>query len=89
MHGLTHGDKMAAILQTTFSKTYILIWISLKFVPKYQIDNKSTLVQIMAWRQTQQHAIIWANDGLINDAYMYMQYIPHSVNSLRPSGLRQ
>ena len=32
-------------------KFYILIPISLKFVPKSPIDNKSALVQVMAWRQ--------------------------------------
>ena len=32
-------------------KFYILIWIPLKFVPKVPIGNKSTLVQVMAWRQ--------------------------------------
>ena len=30
----------------------ILIKISLKFVPKGPIDNKSALVQVMAWRRT-------------------------------------
>ena len=30
----------------------ILIKISLKFVPKGLIDNKPTLVQIMAWDRT-------------------------------------
>ena len=30
----------------------ILIQISLKFVPKSPIDNKSVLVQVMAWRFT-------------------------------------
>ena len=30
----------------------IQIQISLKFVPKSPIDNKSALVQVMAWRQT-------------------------------------
>ena len=30
----------------------ILIGISLKFVPKGTIDNKSALVQVMAWHQT-------------------------------------
>ena len=30
----------------------ILIRISLKFVPKSPIDNKTALVQVMAWRQT-------------------------------------
>ena len=29
----------------------ILIQISLKFVPKGPIDNKATLVQVMAWRR--------------------------------------
>ena len=33
-------------------KLRILIQISLKFVPKGQIDNKSALVQVMAWRRT-------------------------------------
>ena len=49
-------DKMAAILQTTFSNDFswmkkfcISILISLRFVPKAPIDNKSTLVQVMAW----------------------------------------
>ena len=31
--------------------TYISIKISLKFVPKGQIDNILVLVQIMAWRR--------------------------------------
>ena len=39
---------------------WILIKISLKFVPKGQINNISALVQIMAWRRP---AIIWTNDG--------------------------
>ena len=30
----------------------ILIWISLQFVPTGPIDNKWTLVQVMAWRRT-------------------------------------
>ena len=30
----------------------IVIQISLKFVPKGSIDNKSALVRIMAWRQS-------------------------------------
>ena len=33
-------------------KFCILIRISLKFVPKDQIDNRSALVQVMAWRRT-------------------------------------
>ena len=46
---------MAAISPTTFSNAFsrmkILIKISLKFVPKGQIDNILVLVQIMAWRR--------------------------------------
>ena len=38
---------------------YILIWISLKFVPKDPINSIPALIQIMAWRP----AIIWTNDG--------------------------
>ena len=32
-------------------KFCILILISLKFVPEGPIDNKSALVQVMAWRR--------------------------------------
>ena len=55
---LTHWDqnKMAAVLQTTFSNAFswkkmceFFIKISLKFVPKGLIDNIPSLVQIMAW----------------------------------------
>ena len=35
--------------------------MSLKFVPKSQINNISALVEIMAWRRPR--AIIWVNDG--------------------------
>ena len=50
---------MATIFKTTFSNAFIilnenvsiLIKISVKFVPKGQINNKPALVQIMAWRQ--------------------------------------
>ena len=57
---LTHwaGDKIAAIFQTTFSKTFFLnknVWISiemsLKFIPAGPINNISALVQIAAQRQ--------------------------------------
>ena len=48
-------DKMAAILADDIFKSIfmnenirILIQISLKFVPKGPIDNKSALVQVMA-----------------------------------------
>ena len=55
---LTHLslETMAAILQMSFwivflmhEKFCVLIWISLKFVPKGPIDNTSVLVQVIAW----------------------------------------
>ena len=42
-------NKMAAISQTTFSSAFK---VSLKFIPNGPIDNKSALVQVMAWRRT-------------------------------------
>ena len=50
-------DKMAAIFQMTLKCTFlnknvwILIKISLKFVPKFLNNNITTLVQINAWRR--------------------------------------
>ena len=38
-------------------KFYILIQISLKFVPEGPIDNKSALVEVMAWRLTSDKAL--------------------------------
>ena len=59
---------MAAILHAKFFKSifpnenvWILIKISLKFVPKGPLNNILALVQIMAWRQ----AIIWTNDAQV------------------------
>ena len=58
---LTHLplNKMAAIWADDIFKCIFLnenfrisIKISLKFVPKVPIDNKSALVQVMAWRRT-------------------------------------
>ena len=51
---------MAAIMQTTFSLNYIFfsykagisIKIGLKFVSEWLIENKSSLVQVMALGQT-------------------------------------
>ena len=57
---LTHWgqDKMAALFADDIFKcifltenAWILINISLKFLPKIQINNISALVQIMAWRR--------------------------------------
>ena len=55
---------MATIFQTTFSHDiWIAIDISLKFVPTGPNDN------IPSFERRQ--AVIWTNDGWINDAYKY------------------
>ena len=68
-------DKMVAISQTTFSNSFLLIiffciwiWISLKFVPKCPIENKSALVQIMTWHRTgdkplSEPMLTWSTDA--------------------------
>ena len=50
---------MAAIFADDIFKCFFMnekfrisIWISLKFVPKGPIDNKSALVQVLAWHLT-------------------------------------
>ena len=57
-------DKMAASLADNIFKWIflnesdkILIWISLKFIPRSPIDNKPDLVQVMAWRRTGDKAL--------------------------------
>ena len=48
----------------SFKKSFlksILIQISLKYVSKGPIDNKSVLVQVMAWHQIRWQAIIWTS----------------------------
>ena len=76
---LTHLflDKMAAILVDNILKSIflnenvsILIQISLKFVPKGPIDNKSSLVQVMAWRQTGDKPLPEAKMTQFTDTYM-------------------
>ena len=68
---------MAAISQTIFfiifllnEKFWILIKISLKFVPKVLIDNNPALVQIMAWRRIGDKPLSEPMLTLITDAYM-------------------
>ena len=60
---------MAAILADDIFKCIFLngnviisIKISLKFVPKGPIDNKSGLLQVMAWHRT---AIMWTNVDIL------------------------
>ena len=49
-----HGRHFADVFKCIFlnKKLCILVQISLKFVPKGLIDNKSVLVQEMAWCRT-------------------------------------
>ena len=51
-------------------KFCILIQISLKFVPKRPIDNKSALVQVMAWRRTGDKPLPEPMLAQFTDAYM-------------------
>ena len=76
---LTHLplDKMADILaDDKFKRMFlnenasILIQVSLKFVPKGPIDNKSALVQVMAWRRTGDKPLPEAMMTQFTDAYM-------------------
>ena len=70
-------DKMAAILADGIFKHIFLnenfrisIKISLKFVPKGSIDNKSALVQVMVWRQTGDKPLPEPMMIQFTDAYM-------------------
>ena len=49
---------------------WILIKISLKFVPKGPINNIPALVQIMAWRQTGDKPLSEPMMAQFNDTYM-------------------
>ena len=48
----------------------ISIQISLKFVPKDVIDNKSAFVQVMAWHQTGDKPLAEPMMTQFNEAYM-------------------
>ena len=52
-------------------KVYVSIQISLNFLPKCSIDNKSALVQVMAWCRNRWQAITWTRLTLFADAYMW------------------
>ena len=71
-------DKMAAILADDIFNCIFLkeigrirIQISLKYVPRSPIDNKQTLVQAMAWRQTCAKPPPEAMMSQFIDAYMW------------------
>ena len=70
-------DKMAAILADDIFKCIflnendkIMIQISLKFIPRSPIDNKSVLVQVMAWRRTGDKPLPETMMTQFTDAYM-------------------
>ena len=54
-------------------KFCILICISLKFVPKGPFDNKTALVQVMAWCQTFHKPLPELMLTQITDAYIWHQ----------------
>ena len=68
---------MAAILADNIfkcifmiEKLHIFIRISLNFVPKGPFDNKSALVQVMAWHQTGDKPLPEPMLAEFTDAYM-------------------
>ena len=76
---LTHLslDKMATVLADDILKCIFLnenddipIEISLKLVPRSPINNKSALVQVMAWRQTGDKPLSEPMMNQFTDAYM-------------------
>ena len=76
-------NKMAAILTDNIFKCMFLnenvkiaTKILLKFIPKGPIDNKSALVQVMAWRRTGDKPLPEPMLTQFTDAYMW-HYSPH------------
>ena len=76
---LTHlsWDKMAANLADNIfkyifinEKFHILIRILLEFVPRGPIDNRPALVQVMAWRRTDDKPLPETTLTHFTDAYM-------------------
>ena len=72
-----HLDKIAAILADDISKWIFLnengripTQISLKFIPKSPVDNKPTLVQVIAWPRTGDKPLPEPMMTKSTDAYM-------------------
>ena len=70
-------DTMAAILADDIckciflnAKDKILIQMSLKLVPRGPIDNKSSLVQVIVWRQTGEKPLPEPVMAQFTDTYM-------------------
>ena len=60
----------ATFADDIFENVLISIKISLNFVPKGPIDNKSSLFQVMAWRRTGDKSLPEPTTTHFNDAYM-------------------
>ena len=99
LQGLTHFplDKMAANLADDIfcciflnENVWILIKISLKFVPKGPIDNETALVQVMDWRRTghkplsepmlthftDRYSALWGNEPTMLQCYSSWPMVP-------------
>ena len=68
-HGRHFADDIFRCIFVN-EKFCIAIQISLKFVPKGQIDYKSALVQVMAWRRTGDKPLPEPMLTQFTDAYM-------------------
>ena len=79
-----NGRHFAAdISKCIFMNEMFCIWIriSMKFVPKRPIDNKSALVQVMAWRRTGDKPLPEPMLTQFTDTYMQHKgemYVVHS-----------
>ena len=75
MAAISQADKMVAIcrrheIRFMNENLVLLIRISLKFVPKGLIDNKSAFVQVMAWRWTSDKSLSETMLTQFTDAYL-------------------
>ena len=66
------------------AKSYILIRIALKFIPKCPIDDKSAMVQVMAWRLRDDKPMLIQ----FTDAFMWHYIVGMSLTEMTrvPSG---
>ena len=69
-------------------KCFISIIISLKFVPEGPIDNKATLVQVMAWRRTGDKPLPAAMLTQFTDTYIITLLPAWGYDTLQPGDPR-
>ena len=63
--------KITDIFKSIFNESvWISITISLKFIPKGPIDNKSALVQVVAWHRTGEKPLPESMLTQFTDAYI-------------------